>query len=151
MLVTGLQAAKQTLQALPSAPHRKIPPVPPPDSTQMLNVVKQHEPNGQGVVALHVMKPASRPADDEQVPASRSQLKPPAVHEVHAAPAVPVPHCASVYDDFGTQVSPLQQPVGQLAALQVLTQAWLLHPVEHDAQNAPPLPHAEGLVPATQV
>lgn len=72
-------------------------------------------------------------------------------HEVHALP--PVPQVVVVE---GRQVSPLQQPVGQVAALQVAVathtppSAEHIEPAPHAAQLRPPTPHAVVLVPGWQ-
>lgn len=78
-------------------------------------------------------------ASHEHVPRVVSQR--PFEQEVHAAP--PVPHCEAVWEEYGTHVLPLQQPLGQEAALQTHCPVVVLHcwPEAHAAQAAPLAPH----------
>jgi hypothetical protein len=80
-------------------------------------------------------------ASHEQVPFVASQT--PLAHALHAAPAVP--HSAADCDVNGTQVLPLQQPVGHDVASQMHADAVFEHscPDPHDPHVAPPVPHEE--------
>jgi hypothetical protein len=97
--------------------------------------VESQQPVGQ-VVALH--------AEALQIPPLHVS---PGGHDRHALP--PVPH-APVLVPVSQKPSLSQQPMGQLAALQVVpVHAPAVHesPGGHGTHESPPLPHAEVLVP----
>jgi len=93
------------------------------------------QPAGQ-LAALHAAVPEHVPVAVEQVC--------PVPHAWHAAP--PTPHLAFVSLAYGTQAPALQQPLGQVDALQVPVGAQTpldveqVCPVAHPAQAAPPVP-----------
>jgi hypothetical protein len=125
----GLLPAVQTAQVAPPVPHAlaAVPGSQPLASQQPL----------RQLVASHTHEPLlhSRPV----------------AQAVHAPPFVP--HSAFV-GGF-TQVVPLQQPVGHVAASQAASQVWLgrqvgLLPAVQTAQAPPPVPHALAADPGSQ-
>jgi hypothetical protein len=114
-----------------------------PEQQPVLQLVESHthEPDTQCWPAAHTAPLPHLQAPPAQVSARTGS------HALHWAPAVP--HCAAVV--AVTQLEPLQQPLGQLAAVQP-AHTWLVQVCPlHDAQVVPPMPHWVLLVPVWQV
>ncbi len=91
--------------------------------------------------ALAVQGSPSAPPPLEPVTHAPELHTCPVAQAAHAAP--PLPHCEAPCAESATQVLPLQQPDGQVVALQGLTHAPEVQdcPAAQPLQVAPPLPH----------